>query len=94
MLKTYDRAFAQDAFEHMDGDALRFLHKALELPAEDGWAEKVEPRNQEFLELLWDGIEDGGREDWNTFSYFVVVQKTDAGSSPVYVSPDWPSAEA
>lgn len=94
VLKTYDRAFAQEAFEHMDEAALRFLHKSLNLSVEYESAEKVELHNQEFLDLLWEEIEDGAREDWNKFSYFVVVKTMETVSSPVYVSSDWPSAEA
>jgi hypothetical protein len=48
----------------------------------------------DFAETLWLEVEDGAREDWNTFSYFVVMEQAGSGSTPIYVSADWPSAEA
>ena len=33
------------------------------------------------------------REDWKTFSYFVVTTGVSPATQAVYVSPDWPSAE-
>jgi hypothetical protein len=42
---------------------------------------------------LWSEIEDGAREDWRTFSYFVVVEQKKQHSEPLFVAADWPSAE-
>jgi hypothetical protein len=37
---------------------------------------------------------DAAREDGNMLSFFVVSEATGDSSKGVYVSPDWPSAEA
>ena len=35
----------------------------------------------------------GAREDWNSFSYFVVQEKGEHSLRYLFVSSDWPSAE-
>jgi hypothetical protein len=86
VLKSYDTSFAREAFDQMNEEALRFLTRSLDGPgpSED---------DPDFAEALWLEVEGGAREDWNTFSYFVVVELEGSGSTPVYVSADWPSAE-
>jgi hypothetical protein len=88
VLKSYDVSFAREAFAAMDEEALKFLSLRLEL--EDLPA----PDSPDFAEMIWQELEDGAREDWNTFSYFIVTKSGPAVASPVFVSPDWPTAEA
>ena len=88
VLKTYDSAFAREAFDVMDVQALKFLSVSLgleDLPASD---------SPDFADSIWQELEDGAREDWNKFSYFVVTEDTANRPSPVFVSADWPTAEA
>jgi hypothetical protein len=66
----------------MGTEALKFLEGSLDLAGES------DP------EALWEGIEDGAREDWNAFSYFIVSETVLGPTAPVFVSADWPSAEA
>ena len=87
VLKIYDATFAREAFGQMNEDALRFLSHSLDVQE----TSEVDPG---FAEALWLEVEEGAREDWNTFSYFVVVEQEGSGSMPIYVSADWPSAEA
>ena len=87
VLKSYDTVFAREAFEEMDEDSLSFLGKSLDLPT-DGVAEEVGP------EGLWEEVQEGARETWNTFSYFVVNKAVDGRSRNLFVSSDWPTAEA
>lgn len=88
VLKSYDVAFAREAFDAMDEDALRFL--SLRLDVEDLPA----PQSPDFADSIWQEVEDAAREDWNTFSYFVVIEHGADGTTPLFVSADWPSAEA
>jgi len=44
-------------------------------------------------EELWQAIEEGAREEWNSFSYFVVQEKENDSPQYVFVSSGWPSAE-
>lgn len=90
VVKTYDRQFAREVFDLMDAAAKATLKDSLiangtfdssELPDLDG-------------EELWEGIEEGSREDWQTFSYFVVGEGKDAKADALFVCSDWPTAEA
>jgi hypothetical protein len=65
---------------------LRFCRHPLRL-AEN--YESVEPTT----EVAWEDIEEDAREDGNILSFFVVTEKRNGDEKPVYVSPDWPSAE-
>jgi hypothetical protein len=48
--------------------------------------------DDDHIEALWQEVQDGAREEWNTFSYF---SEDAAGRfQPLLVSADWPSAEA
>jgi hypothetical protein len=82
VLKTYDRQFAREAFDQMEADALDFLQNRLQLD------------EREDAEALWKEVEDGAREEWNTFSYFVVTKAITGAPSYLLVSSDWPTAEA
>jgi hypothetical protein len=44
-------------------------------------------------EVVWEDVEQEAREDGNLLSFFVVLEGRDNQDSPLYVSPDWPSAE-
>jgi hypothetical protein len=85
VLKTYDRTYAREAFSEMDDAALHSLWKALEID---------EDFTVEADVLLWDELVEQSREDQSSFSFFVVNEITDRGTKSLYVSPDWPSAEA
>jgi hypothetical protein len=95
VLKTYDQQFAREAFDSMDEVAEAFLWNSLKPekiydPA--GLPTLNEPEDREAF--LWDELVDQGREDWKTFSFFIVNETTNGKSESLYVSPDWPSAEA
>jgi hypothetical protein len=94
VLKTYDRNFAYQAFSTMDDDAQTHLWNAL------GIGEDYDPADVPNLadpgsgDFLWDELLDAAREDGNILSFFVVKESSSPGSEPLYVSPDWPSAES
>ena len=82
VLKSYDRQFAREAFDRMNAPALKFLQTRLDI------------EEREDTEALWEEMEEGSREDWNAFSYFVVTEAIAGSPASVFVSPDWPTAEA
>lgn len=94
VVKTYDHAFAREAFDGMDEVAQAHLWRALgienlydttEIPPAN------EPSRQDFV---WGEVEDAAREDGNLCSFFVVNETRGNTVENIYVSPDWPSAEA
>jgi Ni/Co efflux regulator RcnB len=95
VLKTYDIAFAKEAFDSMDQAALNTL--ALSLRLEENFEPADIPASDavEYGDFLWDALIDSAREDGNVRSYFVVELRSPArGQRLIYVSGDWPSAEA
>jgi len=56
------------------------------------------PDAPDYEDFLWDEICEGAIEDVRQSptlsSFFVVVESKDGKSEELYVSPDWPSAEA
>lgn len=90
VVKTYDPQFAREVFDQMTDDAKTALKQSL---ISHG---TLDPSDSPDLDNdgLWQGIEDGSREDWNTFSYFVVAERRDSKSLSLFVCADWPTAEA
>jgi hypothetical protein len=94
VLKTYDGRFAREAFNQMTPEALSLLGTSLELDAKFDPADIPALHDDDFADFLWEAVQDGAREDWNSFSYFIAGEEDNRGLHPLYVSSDWPSAEA
>jgi len=94
VVKSYDSVFAREVFDQMEPTALDFLKHRLDLKTKYDPAELPSSSDSDYAGALWEEIEEGSREDWNTFSYFVVLSASKGTSQPLFVSPDWPSAEA
>lgn len=95
VLKTYDEQFAREAFNSMDESAQAFLWNSLkpeEIYDPGGLPKPDEPEDR--AAFLWDELVEQAREDWRTFSYFVVNEAKGGSAESLFVSPDWPSAEA
>jgi hypothetical protein len=94
VLKTYDETFARDAFRNMDDEAL--AHLAASLKPESIYEESEIPKPGEdgYEDFIWDVMVDDAREDWKTFSYFVVTKSNGGKTEELFVSGDWPTAEA
>lgn len=94
VLKTYDEAFAREAFRNMDDEAL--AHLAGSLKPESTYDEKdiPKPGDDGYEDFIWDVMVDDAREDWKTFSYFVVTRSNGRRIETLFVSGDWPTAEA
>lgn len=96
VLKSYDQSYAREAFGEMDEDALQALWEALkpeEIYDPAGLPALNDPAG-EGEAFLWDELLEQAREDGNVLSFFIVHQTVNGRSEDLYVSPDWPSAEA
>jgi hypothetical protein len=93
VVKTYDQAYATEVFRGMSDEAKAFLWKSLK-PEElyDPVGLPTEP-GIEYDAFLLEEMIDQGREEWNSFSYFVVMDAATGQNLPTFVSPDWPTAE-
>ena len=98
VIKTYDTTYAREVFRSMDEDALRTLAAALEIDSNYDPADIPDPAGSEYEDFLWDELLQAGLEDVrldpNLRSFFVVSQDEGGKSQCLYVSADWPSAEA
>jgi hypothetical protein len=94
VLKTYDRAFAREAFNDMTDTACEHLWKSLGIDHQYDPADLPAPNDRGRRDFLWEEVEDAAHEDGNLCSFFVVSEAKGDTDESVYVSPDWPSAEA
>jgi len=98
VLKTYDRSYAREVFRAIDGEAREALAVSLGLEKNYEPADIPDPNGSEYDDFLWDELLEAAREDVrsdpNLYSFFIVSEATSARPQDVYISPDWPSAEA
>jgi hypothetical protein len=94
VLKTYDEAFAREAFRNMDDEAL--AHLAASLKPESIYEVKdiPSPEDDSYEDFIWDVMADDAREDWKAFSYFVVIKSNGRKTEYLFVAGDWPTAQA
>jgi len=98
VLKTYDRSYAREVFGKLDDAAMKSLATALEIeknyepddiPALDG---------PDYEDFLWEELSDASLEDVRQsptlYSFFVVTENSSGKVNEIYISADWPSAEA
>ena len=96
VLKSYDQAYAREAFHNMDDAALQQLWTMLKPeeiydPAGLPTLGDAEGEGEAFL---WDELLEQAREDGHLLSFFIVNETNGKHSESLFVSPDWPSAEA
>ncbi len=98
VLKTYDRSYAREVFSGIDAEARKALAAALELEKNYEPADIPDPDGSDYDDFLWDELLEAAREDVrndpNLYSFFVVTEAKPAQTQDLYISPDWPSAEA
>ena len=96
VLKSYDQSYAREAFKNMDDAALQQLWAALK--PEDIYDAAGLPTLGDFEgegeAFLWDELLEQAREDGSLLSFFIVNETKGRHSESLFVSPDWPSAEA
>src|SRR5580704_14843077 len=98
VLKTYDRSYAREVFKSIDEEARGTLAAALELEKNYEPADIPDPNAIDYDDFLWDELCEAAREDVRNdpslYSFFVVSEAKAGKNEDLYVSPDWPSAEA
>jgi hypothetical protein len=94
VLKTYDRSYAREAFGDMDKTAQAFLWNSLGINETYDAADVPSHEDADSEDFLWEELLEAAREDGNVLSFFVVSETSGPRSRSLYVSPDWPSAEA
>lgn len=99
VLKSYDTAYAREAFQRMDVEAMRHLWSVLrpeQIYDPAGLPRLGDPNDidGEAEAFLWDELQEQAREDGQLLSFFIVNKVIGGRSESLYVSPDWPSAES
>lgn len=98
VLKTYDRSYAREVFNGIGAEARDALAAALELTKNYEPADIPDPNGSDYDDFLWGEMCEAAREDVRNdpslYSFFVVSEANVAKNKDLYVSPDWPSAEA
>ena len=98
VIKTYDRTYAREVFNGIDEDATRALAAALELEKNFELTDIPTPDSIDYDDFLWEEVCEAAREDVRNdpslYSFFVVSEARTGEAEDLYVSPDWPSAEA
>ena len=94
VLKVYDRSYAREAFGNMDEPAQKFLWNSLGINETYDAADVPSIDDPGIEDFLWEEMLEASREDGNLLSFFVVNEVKGSISESLYVSPDWPSAEA
>jgi hypothetical protein len=98
VLKTYDRSYAREVFQGIDEEATAALAAALELAKNFEPADIPSPQEADYGDFLWEELYEAAREDVrndpNLYSFFVVTETSAGKTEDLYISPDWPSAEA
>jgi hypothetical protein len=98
VLKTYDPSYAREVFKGIGEEATAALASALELEKNFEPADIPAPDAIDYDDFLWEELYDAAQEDVrndpNLYSFFVVAETRAGKTEDLYVSPDWPSAEA
>lgn len=96
VLKSYDQTYAHEVFQSMDERATQRLWTVLKLEEtyEPSELPLLNDSNLAAKDFLWDELLDQAREDGNTLSFFIVNETVSGRVQGLFVSPDWPSAEA
>jgi len=94
VLKTYDSEYAREAFESMDEGAQALLWSSLKIDEAYDPVDAPPAQDPDSDEFLWEELLEAARENGNLLSFFVVSEAKGTSAQSLYVSPDWPSAEA
>ena len=103
VLKSYDEGYAREAFDSMNEEARKHLWSALKAdeiydPEDLPKLNDPEDVSDDAGAFLWDELAEQALEDPRSSprrnSFFIVNETVNGKSESLYVSPDWPSAEA
>ncbi len=98
VLKTYDRSYAREVFGKVDDAAMKTLAVALEIEKNYEPDDIPAPDGEEYEDFLWEELSEASVEDVRQSprlcSFFVVTENSAGKAKEIYISADWPSAEA
>ncbi len=98
VLKTYDRAYARQVFDSIDEEATNALATALDVEGNYEPGDIPDRNGSDYEDFLWQELCEAAREDVrqdrNLYSFFIVSETQAGKTEDLYISPDWPSAEA
>lgn len=98
VIKTYDKTFAHEVFDGMGDEALKTLAATLKFGEKYETSDIPSPDDADYEDFIWEEICESAVEDVrqspSLSSFFVVIENNAGKSQELYVSPDWPSAEA
>ena len=98
VLKTYDRSYAREVFDKVNDEAKMSLAAALEITENHNPEDIPDPNGQDYEEFLWEELSEASLEDVRQsprlYSFFVVTETKAGKAEDIYISADWPSAEA
>ena len=98
VIKTYDPGYAHEVFRSMEDDAIGILAAALDIDSNYEPDDIPDPNGSDYEEFVWNELLEAALEDVrldpNLRSFFIVSQNTNGKVEDLYVSADWPSAEA
>jgi len=96
--KTYDRSYAREVFGSIGDEAMTALAAALNINANYDPSEVPAPDGNDYEDFVWQELCEAAledvRQDPNLYSFFVVSETRAGKIEDLYISPDWPSAEA
>lgn len=98
VVKTYDPSYAREVYSKVDDEAKQCLTAALEIEENYDQEDIPDPNGQDYDGFLWEALSEASQEDVRQSprlnSFFVVTETKAGGAEDIYVSADWPSAEA
>jgi hypothetical protein len=98
VLKTYDRSYAREVFGNVDGAAMKSLAAALEIEKNYDPDDIPAPDGPDYEDFVWEELSKASLEDVRQYprlySFFVVTENSAGKIKEIYISADWPSAEA
>ena len=98
VIKTYDKSYAQEVFRGMSAEALKALAATLNLEEAYEATDIPAPDAANYADFLWDELCEEAIEDVRQYpvlnSFFVVIETIAGKEQELFISVDWPSAEA
>ena len=98
VLKIYDRSYAREVFNNVDEEAIKCLAASLEIEKNYAPEEVPTPDGGDYKDFIWEELSEAAVEDVRQYpivsSFFVVTESRVGKADEIYISADWPSAEA
>ena len=98
VLKIYDRSYAREVFNNVDEEAIKCLATSLEIEKNYNPADIPALDGGDYEDFIWEQLSEAAVEDVRqspvVSSFFVVTERGAGKADEIYISADWPSAEA